>query len=390
MNPIFIRPTHDLPFMTTQSPDETYMAETIELAWGGLGRVEPNPMVGCVIVRDGQVIGRGCHEKFGEAHAEVNALADCVRSGHNASLATAYVTLEPCCHHGKTPPCADALIAAGITRVVVAVVDPFDHVAGRGIERLRDAGIEVVTDVAKEPATEQLAAYLKRVRTGRPWVIAKWAMSIDGRIATVTGQSQWITGEAARREVHALRGRVDGIAVGMGTVIADDPLLTARPSGPRTLHRIVFAQTRTLRRDRQLIQTATQTPVWLIAGPRVPAEDLHALIDQGVNIIRCEAADPIAMIGEALQRLGSRDNPSGQPLTNLMIEGGGKLLGSFAAANQIDECHAYIGSKLIGGQTAPGPVGDPGFSQLTQSPSFKIRQIDRFGDDVRIVYRNDS
>ncbi|TWT55649.1 bifunctional diaminohydroxyphosphoribosylaminopyrimidine deaminase/5-amino-6-(5-phosphoribosylamino)uracil reductase RibD [Allorhodopirellula solitaria] len=376
--------------MTTERFDETHMAAAIELAWGGLGRVEPNPMVGCLLVRDGRVIGRGYHEVYGQGHAEVNALADCAEAGQDPRGATAYVTLEPCCHQGKTPPCADALIAAGITRVVVAVVDPFEQVAGGGIERLRSAGIEVVTGVAVDAATEQLAAYLKRVRTGRPWVIAKWAMSIDGRIATASGQSQWITGASARREVHALRGRVDAIAVGMGTVVADDPLLTARPSGPRTLHRIIFAQTRVPALDRQLIQTATESPVWLIAGPQLSEADLRPLIDQGVDIVRCESVDPAAMIDEGLQRLGSKENPAGQPLTNLMIEGGGKLLGSFAAAGQIDECHVYIGGKLIGGQSAPGPVGDPGFAELTQSPSFQINQIDSFDNDVRIVYRRQN
>tara|TARA_A100001391_G_scaffold204721_1_gene201461 strand:+ start:125 stop:1288 length:1164 start_codon:yes stop_codon:yes gene_type:complete len=381
--------------MVDPAVDETHMAAAVELAWAGLGSVEPNPMVGCVIVRAGQVIGRGCHERFGEAHAEVNALHDCLQNGHDAKGATAYVTLEPCCHHGKTPPCADALIAAGLARVVIAVVDPFEQVSGGGVARLKDAGIEVDTGVAVELATNQLAAYLKRVRTGRPWVIAKWAMSMDGRIATATGQSQWITGESARREVHALRGRIDGIAVGMGTVLADDPLLTARPSGPRTLNRtlnrIVFAQTRVPPLDRQLVKTATKTPLWLIAGPLVRDADLAALSGHGVRVIRCQNPDPVAMIDEALLRLGGRDNPGGTPLTNLMVEGGGRLLGSFAAAEQIDEAHVYIGSKLIGGQAAPGPVGDPGISQLNRSISLHVGSVDRFDDDdVRIIYRKAS
>ncbi|WP_146405225.1 bifunctional diaminohydroxyphosphoribosylaminopyrimidine deaminase/5-amino-6-(5-phosphoribosylamino)uracil reductase RibD [Allorhodopirellula heiligendammensis] len=380
--------------MVDPAVDETHMAAAVELAWAGLGSVEPNPMVGCVIVRAGQVIGRGCHERFGEAHAEVNALHDCLQNGHDAKGATAYVTLEPCCHHGKTPPCADALIAAGLARVVIAVVDPFEQVSGGGVARLKDAGIEVDTGVAVELATNQLAAYLKRVRTGRPWVIAKWAMSMDGRIATATGQSQWITGESARREVHALRGRIDGIAVGMGTVLADDPLLTARPSGPRTLNRtlnrIVFAQTRVPPLDRQLVKTATKTPLWLIAGPLVRDADLAALSGHGARVIRCQNPDPIAMIDEALLRLGGRDNPGGTPLTNLMVEGGGRLLGSFAAAEQIDEAHVYIGSKLIGGQAAPGPVGDPGISQLNRSISLRVGSVDRFDDDVRIIYRKAS
>ncbi|EMB16219.1 Riboflavin biosynthesis protein RibD [Rhodopirellula europaea 6C] len=206
--------------------DIRWMTEAIELASQGRGKVEPNPPVGCVLVRDSVCIGRGYHQRFGGPHAEVEALADC----DDATGATAYVSLEPCCHHGKTPPCADALIRAKVARVVVSVVDPFDQVDGGGIDRLRSAGIEVVTGIAKEAGEELLAAYLKRIRTGMPWVIAKWAMSLDGRIATQTGESKWITGPASRGAVHELRASVDAIAVGLGTVIADNPLLTVRLS----------------------------------------------------------------------------------------------------------------------------------------------------------------
>ncbi len=373
--------------MLQQSTDELWMAEAIKLAWSGLGHVEPNPMVGCVIVKSSQAIGRGYHEKFGQAHAEINALADCHRQGGDARGATAYVTLEPCCHFGKTPPCTNALIAAGIARVVIAVVDPFEKVAGGGVEKLRAAGIEVVTGVAENLAAEQLAAYLKRVRTGRPWVIAKWAMSIDGRIATATGESQWITGEAARREVHSLRGRVDGIAVGMGTVVADDPLLTARAGGPRIPARIVFARKRLPSIDCQLVATVSQAPVWLIAGPQIIDHELQALEKCGVTVIRCQSSDAIAMVDEALVRLGSEENPSGVGFTHLMLEGGADLLGSFAAADQIDECHVYVGGTLIGGRAAPGPVGDPGFQALAASTRFQKRDVHSFGNDVRIVYR---
>ncbi|MCM2374799.1 bifunctional diaminohydroxyphosphoribosylaminopyrimidine deaminase/5-amino-6-(5-phosphoribosylamino)uracil reductase RibD [Aporhodopirellula aestuarii] len=367
--------------------DERWMAEAIELAWGGLGRVEPNPMVGCVIVRDGQLIGRGFHETFGQAHAEVNALADCKTRGESACGATAYVTLEPCCHHGKTPPCADALIRAEVSRVVVAAVDPFDQVDGGGVCRLRDAGIRVDTGVGLSAATQQLAAYLKRVRTGRPWVIAKWAMSMDGRIATTSGESQWITGESARRGVHELRGRVDGIAIGMGTMIADDPMLTARGGGARTPARIVFARSRVPSLNSRLVESASQTPAWLVAGPQVPDSEIDRLADHGVKVIRVQSSDSVSMIDEALVRFGSSDNPSGQPMTHLMIEGGGELLGSFAAGDQIDECHVYVGAKVIGGRAAPGPVGDPGIAKLSDATGFSLEMVDRFDDDVRMIYR---
>ncbi len=200
-------------------------------------------MVGCVIVRDGTVVGQGYHRQFGGPHAEIEAL-NSLAAASDAKGATAYVTLEPCCHHGKTPPCSEALISAGLTHVVVAMADPFAKVDGGGLRQLRDAGIETTVGVLSEKAEFLNAPYLKKVLTGKPWVIAKWAMTMDGRIATVSGQSQWITGQASRAEVHRLRGRTDAIAVGMGTVEADDPMLTARPPGPRIATRIVFCRHR--------------------------------------------------------------------------------------------------------------------------------------------------
>lgn len=362
--------------------DEDWMRQAIRLADRGLGAVEPNPIVGCVLVRDGKLIGQGWHQQFGGPHAEIHALADC----EDARGATAYVTLEPCCHHGKTPPCSDALIRAGVTRVVIAVTDPFTEVSGGGIQALKAAGIQVLQDCLTEEAKEGLAAYLKRVTTGRPWVIAKWAMSVDGRIATSTGESQWITGEASRREVHRLRGRVDAIAVGMGTVIADDPSLTARPPGPRTAVRLVFARHRVPSTQSQLVRTSSQTPTLLIAGPAIPDAQLAHLADYEVDAFQCQAEAPEKMILEALEYLGSPNNLTSTAMTHIMVEGGGQLLGSFASAGELDECHVYIGSKLIGGNQAPGPVGDPGVSDLSEAQGFKLRSTDIFGDDVRLVF----
>lgn len=363
------------------------MSEALELAALGQGYVEPNPMVGCVLVRDGRLLGRGYHQIYGGAHAEANALEDCFGSGESPQGCTAYVTLEPCCHHGKTPPCADALIRAGVARVVVAVTDPFPAVDGGGLRRLRDAGIEVATGVENGKSERLLAPYLKRVKTGRPWVIAKWAMSLDGRIATSTGESQWITGNASRYEVHQLRGRVDAIAVGMGTVIADDPLLTARHGGPRTPSRLVFARRRVPDLKSQLVRTGLEVPTWIIAGPAIPDSDLALLADHDVETMRCESEDAVEMIDEVLQRLARDDNPSGSPITNLMIEGGGGLLGSFAAARQIDEAHVYLGAKLIGGLQSPGPFGDPGFPRLADATGFEIQSLQSFGNDARAIYR---
>src|SRR5215210_4216404 len=220
--------------------DADYMTRALELAGRGRGWVEPNPLVGAVVVRDAAVVGEGWHEKFGQAHAEVNALR---QAGELARGATLYVTLEPCCHFGKTPPCTEAVIGAGVRRVVSAMLDPFPQVAGQGASRLREAGIVVEVGVGDAAARQLNAPYLKRLRTGRPWVHAKWAMTLDGKIATRTGQSKWITGEAARARVHELRGRMDAIIVGKGTLLADDPLLTARPPGPRAATRVVLAGT---------------------------------------------------------------------------------------------------------------------------------------------------
>ncbi|WP_146576367.1 bifunctional diaminohydroxyphosphoribosylaminopyrimidine deaminase/5-amino-6-(5-phosphoribosylamino)uracil reductase RibD [Neorhodopirellula pilleata] len=368
-------------------PDELWMNEALELAALGQGYVEPNPMVGCVLVRDGCMIGRGYHQIYGGAHAEVNALEDCSSSGEVPQGSTAYVTLEPCCHFGKTPPCADALIRARVARVVVAVTDPFPAVDGGGIKRLRESGIEVITGVGADKSERLLAPYLKRVRTGRPWVIAKWAMSMDGRIATSTGESQWITGNESRYEVHQLRGRVDAIAVGMGTVIADDPLLTARHGGPRTPIRIVFARHRVPDLKSQLVRTGSETPTWIVAGPAIADSDLALLADHDVETMRCDSENSVDMVDEVLQRLAREDNLSGRPISNLMIEGGGGLLGSFAAAHQIDEAHVYLGAKLIGGLKSLGPFGDPGFPRLADATRFEIQSVQTFGPDVRAIYR---
>jgi diaminohydroxyphosphoribosylaminopyrimidine deaminase / 5-amino-6-(5-phosphoribosylamino)uracil reductase len=218
-------------------PEDQWMRLALDLAEKGRGWVEPNPLVGAVIVRDQQPVGQGWHRRYGEAHAEVNALAE---AGELARGATLYVTLEPCCHHGKTPPCTDAVLRAGIRRVVAAMPDPFPQVAGQGAARLQAAGVEVALGLCEAEARRLNAPYLKLLATGRPYVHAKWAMTLDGKIATRTGDSKWISNQASRQRVHALRGLMDAIIAGIGTVLADDPLLTARPPGPRTAVRVVL------------------------------------------------------------------------------------------------------------------------------------------------------
>jgi len=238
--------------------DHIMMARALELARQGQGRAEPNPMVGAVVVREGKIVGEGYHQVYGGPHAEVFALQQAGELAHGATL---YVTLEPCCHHGKTPPCTDAIIKAGIREVVAAGSDPFPQVAGGGFSTLANVGIQVRIGVLRHEAEQLNAPYYKLVRTGMPYVIAKWAMTLDGKIATATGESKWISGEESRRLVHELRGRVDGILVGIGTVLVDDPLLTARPAGPRVATRIVLDTHLKTPMTSQLVKTANQVPI---------------------------------------------------------------------------------------------------------------------------------
>ena len=248
--------------------EENYMRRALELAERGRGLVEPNPLVGAVLVQDGQVVGEGWHQKFGQAHAEVNALA---QAGPAARGATCYVTLEPCCHAGKTPPCTNALIRAGVRQVMAALEDPFPQVAGQGAALLRAAGIPVSLGLCAKEARRQNAPYLKLVTTGRPYVHAKWAMTLDGKIATRTGDSKWISNEASRHRAHELRGRMDAIVIGIGTALADDPLLTGRdPPGPRTPLRVVLDRQARLPSTSQLVQTVGEVPTLVVSSLGTP------------------------------------------------------------------------------------------------------------------------
>ncbi len=363
--------------------DETFMQQAIDVAFRGEGFVEPNPMVGCVIVRDGKVIGQGHHEKFGDPHAEIMALRS-LPSMADARDATVYVTLEPCSHHGKTPPCTDALIDAAVKRVVVAIQDPFDKVNGTGIQRLADAGIRTTVGVLTDQAANLIAPFAKQVRSETPWVIAKWAMTADGKIATTAGQSQWITGQSSRAEVHRLRGRVDAIVTAMGTVIADDPRLTARPPGPRNQVRVVLCRNRLPPLKSQLIQTASQSPVWLFTSDLISIEQTETWQQHEVKVIPLATNDPVQMVRDALHDLGQ------QSMTNVMVEGGGELLGSFLLADQIDECHVFVGAKLFGGTTAMGPIGGPGIKHLSSASNLALQRVDKFENDVRMIYRRST
>lgn len=355
--------------MATLAPidDATAMRRALELAAKGEGRVEPNPMVGCVLVKDGQIVGEGYHEQFGGPHAEVNALRAAGEAAHGA---TAYVTLEPCCHAGKTPPCTEALLAAGVSRLICANRDPFPKVDGGGIQALEAAGIPCEVGLLEEEARRLMAPYLKLVTTGRPWVIAKWAMTLDGKIATRTGGSQWISGEASRARVHELRGRVDAVIAGAGTLIADDPLLNARPAGPRTPLRIVLAGDRSLPLDRRLWNSPDDGPVLVAIGQGYPTDEATKLEALGVEVM---AASP----AELLEELGKRR------MTNVLVEGGGKLLGRLFDEQLVDEAWAFIAPKIVGG-VAASPVAGLGIELMAQAFELSEATYQSIGGDMLV------
>lgn len=362
--------------------DADWMRIALQAAARGVGHVEPNPPVGCVLVRDDRLLVVGRHRRFGGDHAEVDALK---QAGSSAAGATAYVTLEPCRHFGKTPPCTRALIEAKVARVVVALTDPFPEVAGGGMRELREAGIVVETGVLEREATSLLAPYLKRLRTGRPWVHAKWAATWDGRIASPSRDSKWITSEASRARVHELRGRMDAIVVGIGTVLADDPQLTVRPPGPRTPVRIVLDSTLRTPTGSALARTARETPTLIACGPTHSAANRQALESLGVEVVALEAPSGVERVEALLNELGRRG------MTNVFVEGGASTLGAFFDAGEIDEIHAFFAPKLIGSALASGPIAGDGRGTMVDAVALEDVRVESIGDDVylrgRVVKR---
>ncbi len=329
--------------MSWQDWETDAMARALALARRGRGAVEPNPMVGAVIVRDGVVRGEGFHRRFGAAHAEVEAIRKARDSARGAEM---FVTLEPCSHYGKTPPCTEAIMTAGLKRVVVAMRDPFERVRGRGLAALRKAGIRVETGLLGDDARALNAPYLKLRTTGVPWIVAKYAMTLDGNIAAASGDSRWISCEKSRREVHRLRGLVDAVVVGIETVLADDPLLTARPSGRRTAARVVIDGRARLPLDSQLVKTALDAPLVVAVDSRAPVRRVKALEAAGAHVMALPGEDGVdiaALAGE----LGRRE------MTNVMVEGGSKVLGCFFAARLVDEVMVFVAPAFLGQGVRP-------------------------------------
>ena len=350
------------------------MQRALRLAERGLGFVEPNPMVGCVAVRDGQVVGEGWHQRFGTAHAEVNALAD----AGDCAGATLYVTLEPCCHTGKTPPCTRAVIEAGIRRVVIGTRDPSDKVSGKGMQQLRDAGIEVSVGVCEADARQLIAPFRKLTVHKRPWLIAKWAMTLDGKIATVSHDSRWISNTKSREIVHQIRGRVDAIMVGSGTAAADDPLLTARPEGPRAAARIVVDSLASISESSQLVQTAGEQPVIIFVGPDAERDKIDRLVAAGCEIVVQRHADRAERLVSVLDELGRRE------MTNVLCEGGSELFGSLFDQRLIDEVHVFMAPRLTGGAAALSPIGGSGWGDMSACPQLDGVSIETVDRDVYV------
>ena len=356
------------------------MRAALALARRGLGTVWPNPAVGCVIVARGRVVGRGWTQPGGRPHGETEALG---RAGEAARGATAYVSLEPCCHWGRTPPCTDALIAAGIRRVVVALEDPDPRVAGAGVRQLHAAGLEVETGLCEAEAAEINAGFFCRLRNRRPLVTLKLATSLDGSIATGSGESQWITGPPARERAHALRAAHDAIMVGTGTVLADDPQLTCRLPGlaHRSPVRVVVDRHLRIPPTTRLISDARAVPVWVLTLPSADPERRQAFLRAGATVIDIDPSlDGNGSLAAALAALGERG------ITRLLVEGGGHLAAAFARAGLIDRLVWVHAPMLIGGDGIAA-IAEVGLEVLSKAPSFTRLSTETVGDDVLTVFR---
>jgi diaminohydroxyphosphoribosylaminopyrimidine deaminase / 5-amino-6-(5-phosphoribosylamino)uracil reductase len=364
--------------MDQREVDLWHMRRALDLAAVGQGMVEPNPMVGCVVARGAEIIGEGFHRQFGGPHAEVEALA---MAGARAAGATLYVTLEPCRHCGKTPPCTQAVLNSRVRRVVVAMRDPFPEVQGGGIAELLGAGLSVEEGLLETESQRLNAPYVKLIETGRPWVIAKWAMTLDGKIATRGGQSRWISNSRSRAIVHALRGRMDAIVVGRETADDDDPLLTARPAGPRTALRIVLDTHASLSGDSQLVRTAKEVPVLVAAGKASASDDRQRLACAGCEVFICKGDSHAARLDALLAELGRRR------LTNVLFEGGGRVLGSLLDGGHIDEVHVFVAPKLFGGTAAPTAIGGEGIAEMSAAIRLESPWLQQVEGDTYITAR---
>jgi diaminohydroxyphosphoribosylaminopyrimidine deaminase/5-amino-6-(5-phosphoribosylamino)uracil reductase len=367
-------PFQDIPM---NDIDATYMKMALRLASRGAGWVSPNPMVGAMVVKEGQVAGRGYHRRAGAPHAEVEALRSAGEAARGADL---YVTLEPCNHQGRTPPCTEAILAAGVRRVIIATSDPNPQVTGGGAEFLAARGVKVDVGLLEAEARRLNEAWLHYVKTGRPWVVAKAACSLDGKIATVGGESQWLTGEAARAMGHRLRHRVDAIMVGIGTVLADDPQLTTRRPRGRALDpiRVVLDSRLRLPLTSRMLHLESAAPTWVATTGQAPPDKIRALEAQGAQVLVLPAEAGRVSLAPLLKELGTRQ------VQSLLVEGGAETLGTFFDQRLVNQFYFFYAPKILGGQIAPGMVGGHGIIHLGQAHIARDLSIRRVGVDLLV------
>jgi diaminohydroxyphosphoribosylaminopyrimidine deaminase / 5-amino-6-(5-phosphoribosylamino)uracil reductase len=366
--------------------DKAHLMRAIELAGNGTGAVKPNPLVGAVVARDGEILGEGWHERFGEAHAEVNAIEACGLA--DLGGATLYVSLEPCCHEGKTPPCTEAIMHTGIRRVVIASDDPTEKASGRSLGILRDEGVEVVMADGELAARARLLnqPFRKHARVGRPWVLFKSAMTLDGKVATRTGDSKWISGEDSRLLAHRWRASVDAVVVGIGTALADDPQLTARPDGllaelgeqPR---RVVFDSLARLPPNSQLVAAAAEIPLTIVVSRAAARAETDTLEAAGVQVLVATGENEPARVRSALDQLGSME------VTSVLLEGGPHLAGAFLDAGEIDELRLFLAPLLLGGSAARDPLEGEGVQRISEAVRALSFGCESVGEDLLISAR---
>lgn len=370
--------------MEREREDEAaYMRRAIDLARTAAGWTNPNPLVGAVIVKDGRIIGQGCHERFGELHAERNALASCTEDPRGATI---YVTLEPCNHTGHQPPCVDALIEAGIARVVVGSRDPNPLVSGAGNARLRAAGIQVDEDFLRDECDVLNPVFFHYISTGRPYVVSKWAMTADGKIAAVSGDARWVSNEASRADTHELRQRLAAIMVGINTVLGDNPSLTARRAVPsRQPVRVVCDSRLRIPLDSQLATTVAEAPVIVACAvdPESPAhaQKAQALEALGVQLVHVPDEDGRVDLDALMAELGRRE------LDSVLVEGGSTLHAQMFAHHLVNELVVYVAPKVIGGRDVKGPVGGAGIPLMADAIALGNPQVDVLDGDVRLTYQ---
>jgi len=361
--------------VTNHTVDEKYMALALELAANGKGKVEPNPMVGAVLVKDGAIIGKGYHQSFGGAHAEVHAINE---GGALCKGATLYVSMEPCAHYGKTAPCVDAIIKAGISKVVAAVVDPNLITSGKGIQKLKAAGIEVVVGVMETQARRLNAPFFKLMQQGLPYIIVKWAMSIDGKISTHTGESKWITSDESRRYAHAIRCQVDGILVGINTVTRDDPLLTCRIEGGRNPKRIILDSHAQIPANSRLLSSVNEGEIIVAVTENAPQHRVEKIRQLGCKIIQTSGANGRVDLKELFRQLGEAG------MTNILVEGGSRVITSVIESRLADRAIIFIAPMIIGGEGAKPPVLGAGVSKINEAARITEITVQRFSDDIVI------